>query len=71
MGDFTLPSLPPDSVPNFLTQPNPINNNTNFPDLVTTSLFLTEKIALVKTVSQGTTTANHPSLTILMMPLTT
>jgi hypothetical protein len=33
MGDFTLPSLPPDSVPNFLTQPNPINNNTNFPDL--------------------------------------
>ena len=33
MGDFTLPSLPPDFVPNFLTQPNPINNNTNFPDL--------------------------------------
>ena len=32
MGDFTLPSLPPDFVPNFLTQPNPINNNTNFPD---------------------------------------
>ena len=33
MGDFTLPSLPPDFVPNFLTQPNPINNNTNFPDV--------------------------------------
>ena len=32
MGDFTLPSLPPDFVPNFLTQPNPINNNNNFPD---------------------------------------
>ena len=33
MGDFTLPSLPPDFVPNFLTQPIPINNNTNFPDV--------------------------------------
>ena len=29
MGDFTLPSLPPDFVPNFLTQPQPINNDTN------------------------------------------
>ena len=29
MGDFTLPSLPPDFVPNFLTQPNFINNDTN------------------------------------------
>ena len=33
MGDLTLPSLPPDFVPNFLTQPNPINNDTNFPDV--------------------------------------
>ena len=33
MGDFTLPSLPPDFVPNFLTQPFPINNDTNFPDV--------------------------------------
>jgi hypothetical protein len=33
MGDFTLPPLPSDFVPNFLTQPNPINNDTNFPDL--------------------------------------
>ena len=33
MGDFTLPSLPPDFVPNFLTQPHPINNDTSFPDI--------------------------------------
>jgi hypothetical protein len=31
MGDFPLPSLPPDFVPNFSTQPFPINNNTTFP----------------------------------------
>ena len=29
MGDFTLPSLPPDFVPNFLTQPGFITNDTN------------------------------------------
>ena len=29
MGDFTLPSLPPDFTPNFLTQPHLINNDTN------------------------------------------
>ena len=34
MGDFTLPPLPPDFVPNFLTQPNPITNNDSFPDSV-------------------------------------
>lgn len=32
MGDFTLPSLPPNFVPNFLTQPPPINNDTNLLD---------------------------------------
>ena len=34
MGDFTLPPLPPDFVPNFLTQPNPITNNDSFPESV-------------------------------------
>ena len=34
MGDFTLPPLPPNFVPNFLTQPNPISNNDSFPDSV-------------------------------------
>ena len=29
MGDLTLPSLPPDFVPNFLTQPGYITNDTN------------------------------------------
>ena len=32
MGDFTLPSLPPDFVPNFLTQPGFITNDTNIPE---------------------------------------
>ena len=32
MGDFTLPTLPPDFVPNFLTQPNFITNNDSFPE---------------------------------------
>ena len=32
MGDFTLPSLPLDFIPNFLTQPFPINNDTKFPE---------------------------------------
>ena len=32
MGEFLLPSLPPDFVPNFLTQPFPINNDTKFPE---------------------------------------
>ena len=32
MGDFTLPPLPPDFVPNFLTQPNLVTNNDSFPD---------------------------------------
>ena len=34
MGDFTLPPLPPDFVPNFLNQPNPISNIDSFPDSV-------------------------------------
>ena len=34
MGDFTLPSLPPDFVPNFLTQPQPINNDTQITELL-------------------------------------
>ena len=34
MGDFTLPPLPPDFVPDFLTQPNPISNIDSFPDSV-------------------------------------
>ena len=34
MGDFTLPPLPPDFVPSFLTQPSPITNNDSFPDSV-------------------------------------
>ena len=34
MGDFTLPPLPPDFVPSFLTQPNPITNNDSFPESV-------------------------------------
>ena len=34
MGDFTLPPLPPDFVPDFLTQPNLITNNDSFPDSV-------------------------------------
>ena len=34
MGDFTLPPLPPDFVPNFLTQPNLITNNDSFPESV-------------------------------------
>ena len=34
MGEFTLPPLPPDFVPSFLTQPNPITNNDSFPDSV-------------------------------------
>ena len=32
MGDFTLPPLPSDFVPNFLNQPNLISNNDSFPD---------------------------------------
>ena len=32
MGDFTLPSLPPTFVPNFLTQPGFITNDTNIPE---------------------------------------
>ena len=42
MGDFTLPSLPPDFVPNFLTQPQPINNDTN-----ATEFFDQDRIPLV------------------------
>ena len=42
MGDFSLPSLPPDFIPNFLTQPNPINNDTNFPDVSDRLPFLNE-----------------------------
>ena len=34
MGEFTLPPIPPDFVPDFLTQPNPLNNNDSFPDNV-------------------------------------
>ena len=34
MGEFTLPPLPPDFVPSFLTQPNLITNNDSFPDSV-------------------------------------
>ena len=32
MGNFTLPPIPSDFVPDFLTQPNPITNNDSFPD---------------------------------------
>ena len=32
MGEFLLPSLPPDFVPNFLTQPGFITNDTNIPE---------------------------------------
>ena len=34
MGDFTLPSLPPDFVPNFLTQPQPISNDIQITELL-------------------------------------
>ena len=34
MGDFTLPSLPPDFVPNFLTQPQPISNDVPITELL-------------------------------------
>ena len=38
MGDFNLPSLPPDYVPNFLTQPQPINNDIPITELLDRAL---------------------------------
>ena len=56
MGDFTLPSLPPDFVPNFLTQPQPISN-----DIPITELLDQERAPRV-TISDDTRADRFPKV---------